>query len=120
MLRHLLDGPAGPESGPIRSLLSDPSPNIEALEALKRLAKARRANPGNVPADLWRVIYFAAIGRAAQAHATISELSSDDLHAGYRWTLARPWLDASVRGLIERVNANHDCSGKREPPHIGF
>ena len=64
-------------------------------------AKVRRAQEdGSVQADLWRVIYFAAIAAADRAGHRISDLSADELDAGYRWTLARPWLDPELRALL--------------------
>jgi hypothetical protein len=74
--------------------------SVESLQALKRLATIRRAqSDASVPADRWRAIYFSAI--AAAARAGISDLGEDDVQVGYRWVLARPWLDGDLRSLIE-------------------
>ena len=101
MLRHQLAQPLEPGAPTIRELLASPAPSVDSLQALKRTAKARRAQAGaSAPAELWRVIYFAAIAAAARAGARISDLSADELRAGYRWTSARPWLDAELRGLV--------------------
>ena len=79
-----------------------PQVSVESLQALKRLAKIRRAqSDASVPADLWRAIYFSAIAAAARAGHRISDLGEDDVQVGYRWVLARPWLDGDLRSLIE-------------------
>lgn len=101
MLRHQLAQPLNATGPCLRELLVSPTPSIESLASLKRMAKVRRAQEdGSVQADLWRVIYFAAIAAADRAGHRISDLSADELDAGYRWTLARPWLDPELRALL--------------------
>ena len=102
MLRHQLAQPVEPGGATIRALLAAAAPPVESLQSLKRLAKVRRAQAdGSVAADLWRAIYFAAIAAATRAGHRISDLAEDELQTGYRWALARPWLDADVRRLVE-------------------
>ena len=106
MLCHQLAQPLVPGGTTMRALLASPAPPVESLDALKRLAKIRRAQgDASVPSDLWRVIYFAAIAAAARAGHRISDLSEADLDAGYRWALAKPWLDPDIRTLIDRAKA---------------
>jgi hypothetical protein len=104
MLRHLLDAPGQCDGKypTIRALLSDAAAPIHGLQALKDLAKARRSEASAVPPDIWRVVYFASIARAARAGTVITELSNHDLRTGYRWVLAKPWLDPQVRHIIEQ------------------
>ena len=104
MLRHQLAQAVERGGATIRDLLRSPGAPVESLQSLKRLAKVRRAQAdGAVPPDLWRVIYFAAIAAAGRAGHRISDLGAADLEAGYRWTLARNWLDPELRALIESV-----------------
>jgi len=113
MLRHQLAQPlpraaetTAPTAPPttIRALLEQPHPSIESLRSLKRLAKVRRAQAdAAVPEDLWRVIYYASIAAAVRAGDSISDLSPAELSQGFQWTLARPWLDAAVRPLVEQA-----------------
>jgi hypothetical protein len=105
MLRHQLsaslDGAAAVTLG---ALLHDPLAPADRLQALKRLAKVRRAQPPpGMPADLWRVIYFAAIAAAIRAGHGISELSPDELASGFRWALSRSWLEPSLRPIFEQA-----------------
>jgi hypothetical protein len=106
MLRHQLGQPMEPGGFSIREMLASPDTSVESLQALKRLAKVRRAQAeASVPPDLWRVIYFAAIAAAARAGHRISDLGAADLDAGYRWTLAKPWLAPDLRTLVEAAHS---------------
>jgi hypothetical protein len=101
MLRHQLAQPLEPAGPMIRELLASREPSVDSLQALKRLSKVRRAQAGgSASAELWRVIYFAAIAAAARAGHRITDLSDDELDAGYGWSLARPWLDPELRSLL--------------------
>lgn len=105
MLRHQLDAPIDLDQRfpSIRALLCASQPPVESLEVLKRLAKLRRTEPLSVvPSDLWRLIYFASIAAARHIGHSISDLSHDDLAAGFRWALSKPWIDPVIRELIER------------------
>ena len=104
MLRHQLAQPLEPDGPAMRDLLEAPTPSVESLQSLKRLAKIRRAQrDAAVPQDLWRVIYFASIAAALRSGSRISDLTPGELRQGFQWTLARPWLDASIRSLLERA-----------------
>ena len=109
MLHHQLAQPLEPGGLTIRELFEHPDPPVESLELLKRLAKVRRArNDAAAPQDLWRVIYFASIAAAIPRGHRISDLSPSDLRQGFQWTLARPWVDATVRRLIDNAVRTRD------------
>ena len=110
LFRHQLDAPmadvidAPASQISIRALLLSDSPAIELLERLKRHAKLRRRETdAAVPADVWRVIYFATIAAAArnESGASISDLQPDELVRGYRWTIQQSFVDPSVISLIQ-------------------
>ncbi len=104
MLRHQLAQPLEPDGPTMGELLESPTPSVESLQSLKRLAKIRRAQrDAGMPQDLWRVIYFASIAAALRSGSRISDLTPGELRQGFQWTLARPWLDASIRSLLERA-----------------
>ena len=84
-------------------LLAHPHPPVELLKVTKDFAKACRLSPrGALPKEIATVLYFASIAAAmVRCRRRITGLSDADLADGLRWTLARPWLDAPTRSLIE-------------------
>ena len=100
MLRHQLAQPLEPGAATIGELLGQPDPSIDSLQSVKRHAKVRRSQEAGVPQELWRVIYFASIAAAIRSGHSISDLSPAEVVQGFNWTLARPWVDESIRGLV--------------------
>jgi hypothetical protein len=101
MLRHQLAQPLEPGAATIGELLGQPDPSIESLQSVKRHAKVRRSQKeAGVPQELWRVIYFASIAAAIRSGHSISDLSPAEVVQGFNWTLARLWVDESIRGLV--------------------
>ncbi len=88
-------------------LLAHPHPPVELLKVTKDFAKACRLSPrGALPKEIASVLYFASIAAAmVRCRRRITGLSDADLADGLRWTLARPWLDAPTRTLLEEALA---------------
>ncbi len=84
-------------------LLAHPNPPVELLQVTKDFAKAcRLSNRGALPHEIASVLYFASIAAAlVRCRRRITGLPNDALADGLRWVLARPWLDAPTRTLIE-------------------
>jgi hypothetical protein len=51
--------------------------------------------------DLWRVVYFASIAAARRDGLRISDLTAVELAQGFTWATSRPWLEPSLRILLE-------------------
>lgn len=84
-------------------LLAHPNPPVELLQVTKDFAKACRLSPhSSLPQEIASVLYFASIAAAlVRCRRRITGLSNDALAEGLNWVLARPWLDAPTRALIE-------------------
>ena len=84
-------------------LLAHPNPPVELLQVTKDFAKACRLSPhSSLPHEIASVLYFASIAAAlVRCRRRITGLSNADLADGLNWVLARPWLDAPTRTLIE-------------------
>lgn len=84
-------------------LLAHPHPPIELLKITKDFAKACRLSPhSSLPREIASVLYFASIAAAlVRCQRRITGLTNDALKEGLHWVLARPWLDAPTRALIE-------------------
>lgn len=84
-------------------LLAHPHPPVELLKVTKDFAKACRLSPHSpVPHEIASVLYFASIAAAmVRCRRRITVLSDADLAGGLCWTLARTWLDAPTRALLE-------------------
>lgn len=99
-------------------LLAHPNPPVELLKVTKDFAKACRLSPrGTVPREVASVLYFASIAAAlVRCRRRITGLTNDALDQGFRWTLARPWLDAPTRELIEEAQCllNTQTGGRHE------
>ena len=85
------------------NLLAHPHPPVELLKVTKDFAKACRLSPrGALPKEIATVLYFASIAAAmVRCRRRITGLSDAGLADGLRWILARPWLDAPTRTLLE-------------------
>lgn len=88
-------------------LLAHPNPPVELLKVTKDFAKACRMSPrGPLPREIATVLYFATIAAAlVRCRRRITGLSDADLADGFRWALARPWLDTPTRSLSEEALA---------------
>ena len=86
-------------------LLAHPNPPVELLKVTKDFAKAcRLSSHGSMPCEVASVLYFASIAAAlVRCRRRITGLSNDALSDGFRWTLARPWLDEPTRALTEEA-----------------
>lgn len=86
-------------------LLAHPNPPVELLKVTKDFAKACRLSPrGPMPHEIASVLYFASIAAAmVRCRRRITGLTNDALSEGFRWTLARPWLDVPTRSLIQEA-----------------
>ena len=84
-------------------LLTHPHPPVELLKITKEFAKACRLSPHSpVPREIASVLYFASIAAAlVRCRCRITGLTNDALADGLHWVLARPWLDAPTRTLVE-------------------
>lgn len=84
-------------------LLAHPNPPVELLRITKDFAKACRLSLHSpIPHDIASVLYFASIAAAmVRCRTRITGLSGDALADGLRWVLARPWLDAPTRSVVE-------------------
>jgi len=99
MLRHQLSSGLNPGEATIAEILAGGSAG--PLEMLKRAAKVNRARgDSGLPADLWRVLYFASIAAARRAGHSISELPDDELLRGFEWTAARTWVDEPIKSMM--------------------
>jgi hypothetical protein len=76
---------------------------VELLKITKDFAKACRLSPHSpLPREVASVLYFACIAAAmVRCRRRISGLTNDALTDGLHWVLARPWLDAPTRALVE-------------------
>jgi hypothetical protein len=86
-------------------LLAHPHPPVELLKITKEFAKACRLSPrGPLPREIASVLYFACIAAAlVRCRRRITGLTNEALEEGLHWVLARPWLDASTRALVEEA-----------------
>lgn len=87
-------------------LLSHPQPPMPLLQLLKEFGKdiAHQVN-SDMPADIGRVLYYAAIALALRRHQTrISSLSDDDLIRGLRWACELPWIPPTLSDLFTGVS----------------
>ena len=84
-------------------LLRSTRPPLDLLERVRHFAKACKSRPnGPLPREVATALYFASIVKAMLAcGARTSALSTEDLTAGVRWTLAQPWLPGEMRALLE-------------------
>jgi hypothetical protein len=84
-------------------LLAHPNPPVDLLRITKDFAKACRLSPHSpVPHEVASVLYFASIAAAlVRCRRRITGLPNDTLVEGLHWVLARPWLDAPTRSLVE-------------------
>ena len=84
-------------------LLAHPNPPVELLKITKEFAKACRLSPHSpLPREIASVLYFASIAAAlVRCRRRITGLGNDALADGLNWVLARHWLDAPTRALVE-------------------
>ena len=115
IFNDVLDGPPGHTeevsaagATSVRQILLASPPSMNELIRVKRWAKVRRgtASSDGVPADVFRVLYFAAIAAAAVATGqSISELPKRDLAQGYGWAIDRAWVHASIQDFLRHALA---------------
>jgi hypothetical protein len=82
-------------------LLTHPNPPLELLTVTKDFAKACRLSPRSpVPSEVASVLYFACIAAGlVRCRSRMTRLSDVTLSEGFRWVLARRWLDVPTRDL---------------------
>ena len=85
-------------------LLLHPHPPLELLKLVKDFAKFSASHPDSpLPEDIAYVLYYAAIVAArVSCGQRITALDDASLRQSLESTLARPWLDESMRGLLQR------------------
>ncbi len=83
-------------------LLHHPNPPVELLKETKQFAKTCRMSPNSpIPKDVAAVLYFASIAVAmTRCRRRISALGNDELEKGFKWVLAREWVDENTKELI--------------------
>jgi hypothetical protein len=93
-----------PTTRSIGDVLHGDNPSPEELVSLKRWAKIRRADSGSgLHADVFRVIYFAAIAKALRAAQTISDLPAQELKRGCEWAAQLPWVEPRLAEQLGQV-----------------
>ena len=102
--------PAPRRAATLAALLSDPSPQVEALRRVKDWAKpAMQGYSDDLPREVAGVIYFAAIHAAlARGGERITHLPDGSLRKGARWALRRPWLDPVCAAVLRDGLAHLD------------
>jgi hypothetical protein len=85
-----------------RDLFQHACPPVELLELAKRFAKHCRTQTEPVlPEEIATVLYFAAIATAlVRTGHRISGLNDQALWSGLNWALQQPWLDATLREIL--------------------
>lgn len=82
-------------------LLADPSPSLEALQAVKSFSKSAGASGETLPRDVAAVLYLAAIAAAAvRLGQSITQTPSSQLLTKLQWAAERPWIDDSTRRIF--------------------
>jgi hypothetical protein len=105
--------PAPRRGSTLAALLSDPSPQIEALRRAKEWAKpAMHGHADDLPREVAGVIYFAAIHAAlSRGGERITHLTDGALRKGARWALRRPWLDPLCAAVFGEGLAHLEAGG---------
>jgi len=86
----------------LADLLRHPRPPVEALRALKRLARDRAKDEAStIPTDVSSVFYFASIAAAlVGCDQRITKSSDEVLRQGFQLMLQRAWLEETTRALF--------------------
>ena len=89
----------------LTELFSHSHPPVELLELTKRYAKACRQDLDSpVPEEIAAVLYFASVGVAlVKCHERITTLDDDALTKGIEQVLDWPWLEPSLRPLLQQA-----------------
>jgi len=84
-------------------LLTSRAPDLEWLRVLHRFAKASRSSGDSaLPSPAATVLYYTTIAAAlVRCHCRITRLSDRKLREGLEWSAARPWIDESIRSVLE-------------------
>ncbi len=88
-------------------LLFHTQPPVELLDAVKRFAKASRADPDSpLPDEIATVLYFAAIAAAmVRCGQRITHMGDEALQYGLAWVRRQAWLDPQSRALFDEASA---------------
>ncbi len=102
-------------------LLRHPHPPVELLAVVKDFAKACRYSPDSqLPPAVASMLYYASIA-AAMLHCQrqISKLTNSQLHEGFVWALAQPWLGGFLRDLLREAMTAiaPDCTQRSRQRH---
>ncbi len=82
-------------------VFNDESPPAELLTMIKDYARLGKNQGGALPADVWNVLYFAAIVAArARCKKNITQLADSAIIEGSRWVLAMTDLDDGFRQKV--------------------
>jgi len=98
---------ASPPVATFGQLLFQPQPPVELLEAVKRFAKASRADPESLlPDEISTVLYCAAIVAARlRCGRRITRMDDQALAYSLKWVRKQTWLDPQSRGLFDEAAA---------------
>jgi hypothetical protein len=96
-------GASNAETMSFGSLFDAKQPNVKLLQVVKDFAKRSISQKdGSLPEELGAVLYYASICAALLrcSGQRISGLDDDTLKDGLNWSIAQPWLDASLAALF--------------------
>src|SRR5581483_9615658 len=96
-------GASGAATMSFGSLFGANQPNVKVLQVVKDFAKQSISQKdGSLPEELGAVLYYASICTALLRcnGQRISGLDNETLKDGLNWSIAQPWLDASLATLL--------------------
>jgi len=84
-------------------LLTHEQPSMELLIIVKEYAKASMNHPAHpLPKRIATVIYYSTIVVAQlRCNQLLTQLDNPSLRRGLRWALDQPWLDNTLRALLQ-------------------
>ena len=111
-LQPLLGSVEGREIRSFRDLFEHPHPPTELLDLIRQFAKiCRTRSDGPLPAEIATVLYVAAIVAAIVTNnQRITKLDDQALCYSLEWALEQPWLDDSIRRLLQQGRQAVRCS----------
>jgi hypothetical protein len=88
-----------------QELFQSASPPLELLTMTKDYAKAHLVHPETIlTREIAVALYYASIALALVHHkARITQLADSQLHNGFEWCIAQPWMEPGLRIAFERA-----------------